>query len=818
MYNRLLLFWLFTVTQLCLVAQRVDGVVKTVDGTFQTNATVSLHKGDDSVFLKGTTTDKVGRYFFDAVQAGQYTVSVTHVGFSKFVYTLSVDKPAVMIPDIILQPQKQQLQAVEVAAQRPLVEMRADRLIVNVEGTINAVGSDALDLLRKSPGVVVDKDDNLSVSGKTGVQVFIDGKPSPLAGADLGAYLRTLQSANIEIIEIITNPGAKYEAAGNAGIINIRLKKNRNFGTNGSVTAGLNFGITPKYNTGFSLNNRSEHFNIFGSYNYNNNSNRNVIKFYRAQADTTFDQTSDVAVAAQTHTYKTGIDFFASKKTTIGVMVSGIVSDSYIGSYGAMNIAYKPTEKINRVLVADNTTDGVRNNTNVNANFRHFSKNGKELNIDADHGSFDISSNQYQPNFYFSEGQTQFLYSNIYRMISPSTIKISSIKADFEQPFLKGKLGLGAKSGYVKTDNDFGRFDIFGSQSVKDLDRSNRFVYNEKINAGYINYNKQYKIVGLQVGLRGEHTDASGQSLGFIFNPTANKYDNYDSTTTRRYFDLFPSAAITYTKNTNNKFAVTYSRRIDRPAYQDLNPFEFKLNDYTFTKGNIALRPQYSNNFAVTHTYKSKLITTLGYSHVRDIFAQISDTAEISKSFLTKRNLATQDIVSLNISYPFKYKWYNGFINSNSYHSNYKANYGGGNRTINISVTAVNVAMQNSFKLGKGYTAEVNGFYNSPNIWQGTFRSKSMYAADAGFQKIILGTSGTLKLSITDVFKTMRWAGVGNFTGVTSISSGRWESRQLKLFFTYRFGNKQVKAARARKTGTEEESKRTQAAGGVGAQ
>ena len=278
MYNRLLLFWLFTVTQLCLVAQRVDGVVKTVDGTFQTNATVSLHKGDDSVFLKGTTTDKVGRYFFDAVQAGQYTVSVTHVGFSKFVYTLSVDKPAVMIPDIILQPQKQHLQSVEVAAQRPLVEMRADRLIVNVEGTINAVGSDALDLLRKSPGVVVDKDDNLSVSGKTGVQVFIDGKPSPLAGADLGAYLRTLQSANIEIIEIITNPGAKYEAAGNAGIINIRLKKNRNFGTNGSVTAGLNFGITPKYNTGFSLNNRSEHFNIFGSYNYNNNSNRNVIK------------------------------------------------------------------------------------------------------------------------------------------------------------------------------------------------------------------------------------------------------------------------------------------------------------------------------------------------------------------------------------------------------------------------------------------------------------------------------------------------------------------------------------------------------------
>ena len=818
MLYRLLLLSILIIQCFSLAAQRVEGIVKSAEGQAQTNASVTLRRVGDSLVIKGTTTDNTGKFYFDDLNAGQYSLLVSHIGFSQSINKLTLSQSKLELPDIILLPQKQQLQAVEVVAQKPLVEMRADRLIVNVDGTINAVGSDALDLLRKSPGVVVDKDDNLSVSGKTGVQVFIDGKPSPLAGADLGAYLRTLQSTDIDVIEIITNPGAKYEAAGNAGIINIRLKKNKNYGTNGSATAGLNFGITPKYNTGFTINNRNKQYNIFGSYNYNNNSNRNEIKFYREQADTIFDQKNDIELLAQTHTYKAGIDFFASKQTTVGVMVNGIVSDSYIGSYGAMNIGYKPLSAIDRVLVADNTTDGVRNNTNVNANFRHLSKTGRELNIDADHGSFDISSNQYQPNFYFKEGQTQFLYSNIYRMISPSIIKISSLKADYEQPFLKGKLGFGAKTGYVKTDNDFNRFDVLGSQSVKDLERSNRFVYNEKINAGYVNFNRQYKVVGVQVGLRGEYTNVTGQSLGFVFNPTSNKFDDYDSTTVRKYFDLFPSAAITFTQNKNNKIGVTYSRRIDRPAYQDLNPFEFKLNDYTFTKGNIALRPQYSNNFAVSHTYKAKLITTVGYSHVKDIFAQISDTAEVSKSFLTKRNLATQDIVSLNISYPIKYKRYNGFINSNSYHSNYKADYGAGNRTINISVTAINFAMQNSIKLGNGFTAEVNGFYNSPSIWQGTFRSKSMYAADAGFQKLVLGTKGNIKLSVTDVFKTMRWAGVGNFTGVTSISSGRWESRQLKLFFTYRFGNGQVKAARSRKTGTEEENKRTQGAGGVGAQ
>jgi hypothetical protein len=230
-------------------------------------------------------------------------------------------------------------------------------------------------------------------------------------------------------------------------------------------------------------------------------------------------------------------------------------------------------------------------------------------------------------------------------------------------------------------------------------------------------------------------------------------------------------------------------------------------------KGNTQLRPQYTNSFGITHTYMYKLNTTLNYSHVKDIFSQIPDTTESSKAFMTKKNLATQDIVSLNISYPFSYKWYSFFVNLNSYYSLYKADFGGGDRKINQDVFALSYYMQNSFKLGKGFTAELSGFYNSPSIWQGVFRSKAMYSVDGGLSKTLLKGKGTLKTTVSDIFHTMKWSGETSFTGTYGKASGRWESRQFKVNFSYRFGNSQVKAARQRKNALEDENKRTQSSG-----
>jgi hypothetical protein len=795
-------------------AQQITGNVKDDQGKALSGATVALKKVKDSGLVKLAATDAAGQYSFTGINVGSYFVAVSYTGHvAKNSAAFEVTGTGnIAAPEVALTKASGQLKEVVVAARKPMVEVKADKTILNVEGSINSVGQDALDLLRKAPGVVVDKDDNLTLSGKNGVQVYIDGRPTPLSGKDLSDYLRTLQSSSIEAIEIITNPSAKYDAAGNAGIINIRLKKNKSYGTNGSVNAGYNQGITPKYNGGISLNHRNKHVNLFGNYSYNDNPNENNINLRREVLDTLFDQKSKLNIDTRSHNFKAGMDYFLTKRSTIGIMTNGSFSDMAFNNNSRTEISYIPNKQLDRVLVADNTNDNKKNNINANLNYRYADSTGHELNVDADYGAYRNKSDQYQPNVYF-DPNNNFLYARIYDMYAPTDIDIYSIKADYEQNFKKGRLGLGGKVGFVESKNDFNRYDVDPASGSKNLDifRSNDFVYKENVNAGYINYNRQFKGFMIQAGLRVENTHATGRSTG-IKEVNGNNV-NYDSTFTRDYTNLFPSAALTLNKNPMSQFSFTYSRRIDRPNYQNLNPFEFKLDEYTFQKGNTELQPQYTNSFGVTHTYKYRLNTTLNYSRVKDIFAQLVDVTEKSKSFITQKNLATQDIVSLNISYPFQYKWYSIFGNLNAYYSHYKADLGV-DRQVDLEVYAFTFFAQQTFRLGKGWTGEMSGWYSSPSIWQGTIKSSKIWSLDGGLSKTILKGNGNIKASVSDIFRTFKWKGTSNFAGQSTLASGNFESRQLKLNFTYRFGNSQVKAARQRKTGVEEETKRAADSGG----
>jgi hypothetical protein len=795
-------------------SQTITGKVIDEQDKALPGASVILKKLSDSSVVKLGATNNEGAYQFREISPGKYFVNVSFVGYSA-VNTENIEVAGsgpVTVPIVKLGKASADLKAVEVVVRKPIVEVKADKTILNVEGSVNAVGQDALELLRKAPGVLVDKDDNLSLSGKSGVQVYIDGRPTPLSGADLAAYLKSMQSSSIEAIEIITNPSAKYEAAGNAGIINIRLKKNKSFGTNGSVNAGYNVGIFPKYLGGFSLNHRNKNVNIYGNYNYNHSRNESYMNLYRSLLDTLFDGKSTIGFRNKSHNFKAGVDYTLNKKNTIGIMVNGNISDNTISNYSRTPISYIPTGKVEKILVADNTSASARDNANININYRYADTSGRELNMDADYGIFRIESDQMQPNYYFDPVTSGITNSRVYNMIAPNNIDIYSFKTDYEQNFKKGRLGIGGKLSYVKSGNDFQRYDVITSGKRLDTLRSNLFDYEENINALYANYNKQYKGFMVQLGLRVENTNITGYSSGHRLN--GNGYHKYDSSFKRHYTDFFPSAGVTFNKKPTSQWGLRYSRRIDRPAYQDLNPFEFKLDEYTFMKGNTDLRPQYTNSFSLTHTYKYKLTTVLSYSHVNDVFTQLIDTAERSKSFITKKNLATQDIVSLNISYPFQYKWYSVFGNLNAYYSHYKANLGGAGRKIDLDVYAFNLYLQNTFNLGKGWTGELSGFYTSPSIWQGTFKSKEMYGIDGGLSKTILKGNATVKASVSDIFKTMRWAGTSDFAGQHLETRGGWESRQFKLNFTYRFGNKEVKGARQRKTGTEDESKRVGGSGG----
>lgn len=795
-------------------AQQVTGNVKDEQGKALSNSTVSLLNAKDSSVVKLAASNSNGSYVFNGIKAGQYIVSMSYIGYatvysSPFEYSGTGD---LTVPALQVSKMTGELKNVVVTSKKPMVEVKADKMVMNVEGTINAVGNDALELLRKSPGVMLDKDDNISMAGKNGVQVYIDGRPTPLSGKDLADYLKSLQSSQIESIELITNPSAKYDAAGNAGIINIKLKKNKAFGTNGSVNGGYGIGVYPKYNGGLSLNHRNKNINIFGNYTYNNNLNESFMNLYREQLDTLFDQKGLIKFKNKSHGYKAGLDYFLSKKSTVGLIVNGNITDFNIKNKGRTEISYMPTGVIDRILVADNSSTSSRKNTNFNLNYRFADTAGHELNVDADYGFFRIKSDQLQPNYYFVPDGSSEISRAIYNMIAPSDIDIYAVKTDYEQNFKKGKLGLGAKTSFVKSGNDFQRYNVYTNTKELDTLRSNGFQYKENVNAVYANYNRQYKGFMVQLGLRVENTNIEGHSTGQKWN--GSDYEAYDSIFNRHYTDFFPSAAITFNKNPMNQWGLTYSRRIDRPAYQDLNPFEFKLDEYTYQKGNTNLRPQYTNSIGLTNTFKYKLTTTLNYSHVKDVFTQLIDTAETSKSFISKQNLATQDIVSLNISYPMQIKWWSAFANANSYYSHYKADFGGGNRKVDLDVVAATFFMQNTFNLGKGWTGELSGWYSTPSIWQGTFKSKEMWSVDGGFQKNLLKGKMNIKASVSDIFKTIKWKGTSDFAGQRTIASGGFDSRQFKLNLTYRFGSNMVKASRQRKTGLEDESKRVGSQGG----
>jgi len=794
-------------------AQQLSGTILDEGQKPLAGASVDIRRTTDSSVIKYTVSDGQGKYLFNGIASGNYFLHATHLGYAdqrSAPFTVKGNE-GVSIPPLLMNRASGNLAAVTVSSHKPVIEVKADRTILNIEGSVNAVGQDMLELLRKSPGVMIDKDNNISLSGKNGVKVYIDGREVPLNGTDLSDYLKTIQSTNVESIEIISNPSAKYDAAGNGGIINIRLKKNKSFGNNGSLTGGYNIGTHSNYNGGLSLNHRDSRINWFGNYNYNYTTNANYINLYRRQLDTLFDQHSTITPSTGTHTFKTGLDYFLNKNNTLGIMVDGAFSDYTVRTISSTPISYIPTDQVSRILQANNSTNGRRDNGTLNLNYHHTDSTGHDLSMDGDYGIYRIRSDQLQPNLYFDPSGGSLLYSDIYNMLAPTNIDIYSFKTDYEQNFKKGRLGLGVKTSYVTSGNDFQQYDVYPTTKLMDTLQSNSFNYKENINAAYANYNRPLKGWVIQAGVRVENTNAKGVSNGYRLGN--NDYVVYDSGFDRHYTDLFPSAAVTYNKNPMKQWTLTYSRRIDRPAYQDLNPFEFKLDEYTYRKGNTGLRPQYTNTIGLTHVYKYKLTTTLNYSHVKDVFSQLVDTTDRSKAFLTKKNLATQDITSLNISYPLQLQWYSLFANLNTYYSMYKANFGAG-RMVNLNVFAMNIFAQQSARLGKGWTAEVSGFYSSPSIWQGTFKTHAIGNIDGGIQKTVLQKKGTIKVSVSDIFNTLHFTAVSDFAGQYLRATGGSESRQLKVYFTYKFGNTQVKTARQRKTGSDEEGKRVGSQGG----
>jgi outer membrane receptor protein involved in Fe transport len=663
-----------------------------------------------------------------------------------------------------------------------------------------------MQLLRQSPGVLVDQDDNISLAGKSGVQIYIDGKPSPLTAKDLSSYLRSLRSSSIESIEIINNPSAKYEAAGTGGIINIRLKKNKTYGTNGSTNADFTQGVQRKYSAGLSLNNRNKKFNFFSNYNFNTGVNEFDLVIYRIVLDSIFDGRSPSLDNSASHNIKTGVDYSINKKSTLGILLDGNFSSGSSTGDNITYILYAPTKIPNRTLLSNNRIKSSRNNIGFNLNYRYADTTGHELGMDADYGYFGLRSNQYQPNVFYDPALQNILYQNNYSMITPSNINLYSFKVDYEEDFKKGRLGFGGKLAMINSDNFFNFYNHDATNKLRyDSILSNHFIYKENINALYVNYNKTFKNLSAQFGLRMENTITKGNSLGFLKDRST--FKPYNKNFERKLVDFFPSCAITFTKYPNSQWTLSYSRRINRPSYQDLNPFEYRSSEYGGFKGNPSLRPEYANSLSLVNVFHNRLVTNLSFTHTKDVMVNISDTLNGTSSYYTPRNLAKQDNVSLSINYSFSKAWYSLTVSTTGYYEHNLADFGTG-RKVNLSIYAASGYVQNDFTLGKGWTASLSSWYNSPSIFRGTMKTRYLYAVNAGGQKTIMKGNGTLRINFNDIFNTINWYGTSNFAGQYLYATAFWDPRNVVVGFSYKFGSNAIKAARNHTTGIDEESKR----------
>lgn len=802
----LLFFLLLVITQLSAQSNgkaTVDGFVHNERSEAVDFANVLLLDPADSSLIKGAITDSTGYFLFEQLAAGKYLIQANLIGF-KPVYSATFELNAAnrnfRLPALQLKTDAAQLSEVVVSAQKPFIELRADKLVVNVESSPVAAGNNALELLAKAPGVILDQNNNISLKGKQGVLIMISGKRSYLSNEEIVRMLQGMPADAIERIEIMLNPSAKYDAAGNAGIINIEMKKDKNLGFNANVRMGGGMGNFPKANAGTRFNYRQKDFNLYGNYNYYFNRSYQDLSIDRTvpynDGLTVFDQLNHSIREYGSHQAQVGMDWFLGEKTTVGALFNGrfgywkekgnnmtAISGLSPWSYNYINAgSYHKTNW-------DNYT--------YNVNLKHaFDDKGRELTVDVDYSDFNRGNDSDYSNYFLNAEGQEAETPNLLRSDNFSNVSIKAAKIDYAHPIgEKTKLEVGAKSSIVSTGNGI-EFQKYEDESwVIDDTRTNEFDYEETIHAAYANLSTQFKGMILQLGLRSEYTVSDGTSI------------TLDQRVKRDYLNLFPSVSISHAIGETHNLSYAYSRRIDRPSYQDLNPFIFFLDQFTFGKGNPFLQPQYTDAYSINYSLNNRFVASLSYSHTKDAMTEVLEQDNASQAtFQTYRNLANFDNISLNISAPFTLKdWWTLRLSATGYQNSYRSPYMDGE--LNADQFSYNFYVANNFNLPGDFKAELTGFYQSAFIYS-IFEAKPQYGIDFGLTKDILDGKGKISLNVNDIFNTRQFQAEIRQADLNLDLINKNESRRVNLTFTYNFGNSEVKPARRRNTATDDEQSR----------
>jgi hypothetical protein len=769
---------------------------------------VQLSHSADSSIQQHTYTNEDGTFELRALAAGAYLLKGTYLGYEPHLQqiTLAGTDTDQDLGSIGMKPSATLLNTVTVSGKQKFVERKIDRTVINVDALGGSSGSNALEVLERAPGVSIDQDGQIKLKGRSGVLVYIDEKPTYLSGAELENYLKSLPAGALKQIEIIPNPPAKYDAAGNSGIINILTKRNKLAGLHGNVSTVVQRGRYTRNNNNLNLNFNRKRVGVYLNLNgglRESFQDLNINRYYKNQTDevtSSFSQNSFIVKDGRSFNGNFGMDFYLSDKTTLGFSAkagwspNGAQTDN---TAFVRDAAGAVLQKVN----ADNADERQLNNGTYNVYWKQqLGKKGGSIGVDADYVRYDSDAEQVFKNYIYTPNDVLTFQDQINGNL-PSTIEIYAAKADYTQPLgEKAKFEAGVKTAFTATDNtaDYRRTE--GGITTPDYNLSNRFLYDEWIYAAYLNYSRSFGKVDLQLGLRGESTRLQGNQLGNPVQP--------DTNFTRQYNSLFPTIFALWRIDSSGKHVLSFNfgRRIDRPFFQDLNPFISPLDKFTFYGGNPNLLPTFSYNFNLTHTYRDWLNTTLSYGLVSD---GINETLEISEGIYYSRpgNIATNHALSLALEATKAVRpWYTFMAYGEGGYLLYKSKLY--TEILNTDGFYYYLSATNSFKLKKDWTLELRGDYQS-DVISAQLLIKSYGTLNVAASKKILKQKGNLKLALNDLLYTRRADGIINNLQQTDADwNSRLDTRNVTLSFSYAFGKAINSKPKHNSSGSESEQRR----------
>ncbi len=780
---------------------KVTGKVHVENNVPLASATAYLMKAKTTVILKAVVTDGNGEYHFSDIKDGSYYIDVKMVGYTANKSNVfDISKSDYKVPAILLNTDTRKLQEVAVEGKRPMVESKPGKLVLNVENSPLAAGNNALDIVQRAPGVSLDNNNNLQLMGQSGVSVTIDGRQTYMSGEQLVNFLKSTDGNQIKSVEVITTRAAKDDAEGAVGTINIVLKKNRMEGFNGTFNMTAGRGEKFRGNSSLSLNYKKNNTTVFGSYAYSDEKSHRKLLLDRVIQNkgekTYFKQRSILDEKEQNHSYRFGVEQRTSARNTLTVQFNGSNNIEYNDNDSKTNVG-KSFTTLDSLLISTSQFKELfdRYSANLNNEFR-IDSNGRKLTLDLDWSKFKSSKRVSYNNQYFDGQMDAITPEEIQRSRMPIGIDIYVAKLDYEQPLTKiSKLEMGAKYSNVTSDNDLTFEDFLNNSWINNEKRTNHFVYKEQIAAGYIDYNNTIGKWGLKVGARGEYTFSDGNSL------TLNKQVK------RNYFKLFPNANLIYTLHENHILSLGYARKITRPNYRQLNPFDYFIDKLTFERGNPYLNPQFSNEFTLNYTLMQRYNVTLGINDVRDaIVESMGQDSVLKQTWVIRENLGKNLTAYLNLNIPITVsKIWSMNNNITGIHFNFDGMVSG--HPLKRKSFLLQATSMHNLKVAKSLSANVNLRYFSPFKYN-VYDMKARWDMEVGATKTFKDQRSSLKLAVSDLFNTGNQNLKTNFGDFDSSIRQYQDRRVVRLTYSYKFGN--LKNNYRKKDTSNEEKERAQ--------